>query len=83
MPRLCFGSESITNKVQPETDSLLSCLHIDFGGPLNSSYYLIVVDSFFQVVRHIEMQETNQESCYVVSTRTVCKVRGSRFLCFG
>ena len=32
----------------PETDHPWLCLHIDFAGPLNGSYYLIIVDSFFK-----------------------------------
>ena len=30
----------------PEINCTWSCLHIDFTGPLNNSYYLIIVDSF-------------------------------------
>ena len=33
-------------KLWAETDCPLPCLHIDFAGPLNGSYYLIVVDNF-------------------------------------
>ncbi|XP_014783245.1 uncharacterized protein K02A2.6-like [Octopus bimaculoides] len=30
----------------PKTDSTWSSLHVDFAGPLNGSYYIIVVDSY-------------------------------------
>ena len=32
----------------PKTDVPWKRLHIDFAGPLNGSYYLIIVDSFLK-----------------------------------
>ena len=47
LQRLCFGGKGTSRKTQPQAKNL-SCsgIHIDFDGPLDGFYYLIVVDSF-------------------------------------
>ena len=61
-----------TFKPWPKTEQPRSRIHVDFAGPLEDFYYLIVVAWGSQ------MQKTYNRDDYCIPTWTVCVVRCSR-----
>ena len=66
----------------PETDHPWSHLHIDFAGPLNSSYYLIIVDSFSKWPDILRCKKTTMGVVIGFLHKLFTRFRGFRFYCF-
>lgn len=74
--QLAVRAPPVKTQSWPETDIPWTCLHIDYAGPLNGYYYLIIVDSFLrwpEVFKYKQPMSRNTSSaldevcsCFVV-----------------